>query len=92
VDIDLKTKLKKRVWPLSFTLHPSYLMLGAAVVATGLSGTAVLGNGVKAIRWFTTVGSLITLVVSLIAVVLWILATVCFKVWDTGNKYRYDLW
>jgi hypothetical protein len=80
VDIDLKTKFKKRVWPLSFTLHPSYLMLGATMVATGLSGVVVLGSGVKAIRWLTTVGNLIALVVSLIAVVLWIMATVYFKV------------
>ena len=44
------------------------------------------------VRRLTNLGNIVTLVVSGIAVILWVAATVYFKLWDTGKPFKYDLW
>ena len=50
-----KTHMTSRIWPISFTLHPSYMMLGAATVATVLSIIVALASLSKAVCIFSFV-------------------------------------
>jgi hypothetical protein len=80
------------VWPEreGLKLYPTYVLLGAAVVAGGFSLVLVAASFTKAIRRMTKIGNISTIVVSSICLALWIAVTVYFGTWDTSET-NWDL-
>lgn len=94
------------VWPMGLKLYPSYVLLGAAVVAGFFSLVLVLASFVKSVRLkcdlgelrltgiqirrMTKTGNIVTVIVSSICLVLWVSVTAWYESWDTSET-NWDL-
>ncbi|KAH6642510.1 hypothetical protein C7974DRAFT_103476 [Boeremia exigua] len=80
------------VWPEKegLKLYPTYVLLGAAIVAGALSFVLVIASFTKVVRRMTKVGNISTIVVSSICLVLWVAVTAYYGTWDTSET-NWDL-
>jgi hypothetical protein len=79
-------------WPHSLTMHPTLLLLAAAVVAV-LFNVFALAALVGFDRFRTTgFGNVLTNLSLLAGLGTWIAALVYYKLWDTGKVQWWDLW
>ncbi|KAJ4983354.1 hypothetical protein SVAN01_11139 [Stagonosporopsis vannaccii] len=80
------------VWPEreGLKLYPTYVLLGAAVVAGTISLVLVIASFTKLVRRMTKVGNISTIVVSSLSLALWIAVTAWYGTWDTSETH-YDL-
>jgi len=78
------------VWPTSLKMHPTYILLGAAAAAAGISLLLSLASVVGAVRHMTKVGNVATVVVSTVSLAIWVGITVYYGIWDT-KETKFDL-
>ncbi|KAF9701301.1 hypothetical protein EKO04_000120 [Ascochyta lentis] len=80
------------VWPEQegLKLYPTYVLLGAALVAGVFSLVLVVASFTKIVRRMTKVGNISTIVVSLICLMLWVGVTGYYGTWDKSET-NWDL-
>ncbi|KAJ4319291.1 hypothetical protein N0V94_003983 [Neodidymelliopsis sp. IMI 364377] len=80
------------VWPEKegLKLYPTYVLLGAAVVAGAFSLVLIIASFAKSVRRMTKVGNVSTVVISVICLGLWIGVTAYYGSWDTKEAH-WDL-
>ncbi|KAF3034916.1 hypothetical protein E8E12_005984 [Didymella heteroderae] len=80
------------VWPEQegLKMYPTYIFLGAAIVAGVFNIVLVLAALTNAVRRMTKVGNISTMVASAICLALWVAVTAYYGTWDTSET-SWDL-
>ncbi|KAF2024001.1 hypothetical protein EK21DRAFT_118199 [Setomelanomma holmii] len=78
------------VWPDTLKLYPSYMLLGAGLVAGVVSLFLIVASFNKNVRRMTKTGNVTTMIVSAVCLVVWVVVTAYYGSWDT-KKTNWDL-
>ncbi|KAH7108984.1 hypothetical protein B0J13DRAFT_534855 [Dactylonectria estremocensis] len=88
-DEQLKTKFK--VWSSQLNISPTLILLGGAAAAAFLNLLLCIANFSKAVRRVTSVGNILTMIVSTVAIILWLGVGTWYKIGDMNAKKHYDM-
>ncbi|KAJ3543980.1 hypothetical protein NM208_g3291 [Fusarium decemcellulare] len=88
---DENTGFQSKVWASHLRVSPTLILLGAAATAALLNLILCVANFSKKVRHLTSVGNVATVVVSTMAIILWVAVGVWYKVDDLNARKHYDM-
>ncbi|KAL7940644.1 hypothetical protein V8C42DRAFT_349342 [Trichoderma barbatum] len=88
---DDRSGFKMRVWPSDLKSRPTLVLLGVSATATFLNLVLCVASFSSIVRHLTNVGNIATVVVSTVAIILWLVAGILYKVDDLNKLKHYDM-
>ncbi|KAL6791493.1 hypothetical protein GGI42DRAFT_364855 [Trichoderma sp. SZMC 28013] len=88
---DDRSGFKMRVWPSGLKSQPTLVLLGVSATATFLNLVLCTASFSSTVRHVTKVGNIATVIVSTIAIILWLTAGILYKVDDLNELEHYDM-
>ncbi|KAL6797957.1 hypothetical protein J3E68DRAFT_448945 [Trichoderma sp. SZMC 28012] len=88
---DDRSGFKMRVWPSGLKSQPTLVLLGVSATATFLNRVLCTASFSSTARHITKVGNTATVIVSTIAIILWLTAGILYKVDGLNELEHYDM-
>ncbi|PTB48330.1 hypothetical protein M431DRAFT_487773 [Trichoderma harzianum CBS 226.95] len=88
---DDRSGFKMRLWPSGLKSQPTLVLLGVSATATFLNLVLCTASFSSTVRHVTKVGNIATVIVSTIAIILWLTAGILYKVDDLNELEHYDM-